>query len=91
MDIKTYYTAPPQEIFEDIKINAIKVWSQYDKPEQREYRDSKIDRIKDLKNIEDNAWYIVAMFDLSNQAKLLTLVKPDTAAMILDALNTGHY
>jgi len=83
MKQEDYYKAPPQEIFEDIKLNAIKIWNTYD--DTYGYRTEKLSRIKDLENIRDNAWYMVAMFDSSNQAELLTMVKPETAKMIIDA------
>ena len=81
-----YYDAPPQEIFDDIKENATKIWNTYS--DEFGYRSEKINRIKDIKNIQDNAWYIVAMFDSNNQAKLLSMVNPETGNMILKA--RGH-
>ena len=78
-----YYTAPSDEIFNDIKENAIKIWDTYDNTYG--YRDEKVDRIKDLKNVSDNAWMMVAMFDYHNQAKLIAMVKPETAKMIKEA------
>lgn len=83
MKQKDYYTAPSQEIFEDIKENAMKIWQGYD--DTYGYATEKINRIKDIKNVQDNAWYIVAMFDSNNQAKLLTMVNTKTADMIIDA------
>jgi ribosome maturation protein Sdo1 len=83
MKQEDYYKAPAQEIFDDIKENAIKIWSTYD--DKFGYRTEKLNRIKDIQNVSDNAWYIVAMFDTNNQAKLLTMVKPKTATMIIDA------
>ena len=83
MKQEDYYKAPPQEIFEDIKKNAIRLWQEYD--DSYGYASSKIGRIKDLKNIGDNAWYMVAMFDQYNQRKLLGMVRPKTAEMIKDA------
>ena len=74
-------TAPPQEVFDDIKKNAIKIWKTYD--DEFGYATKKINAIKDLENIKDNAWFIVAMFDPINQEKLLLKVKPLTAFMIL--------
>lgn len=74
-----YYQAPPQEVFDDIKINAQKIWLTYDNTYG--YADEKLRRI-DIKNVGDNAWYIVAMFDPINQAKLLEMVKPETARLI---------
>jgi len=71
-------------VFNDIKTNAIKVWKTYDNTYG--YVDEKVGRIKDLKNISDNAWTMVAMFDSSNQRKLLALVKPKTAKLIIRAI-----
>lgn len=77
-----FYQAPPQEVFDDIKENAEKIWRTYD--DKYGYVTEKLRRI-DIKNIGDNAWYIVAMFDSQNQAKLLEMVKPETAALIRQA------
>lgn len=76
-----YYKAPSQEIFEDIRANAIQIWFTYD--DTYGYASEKINKIKSLENIRDNAWYIVAMFDMNNQAKLLSMVRPETVEMIL--------
>lgn len=79
-----YYTAPSDEIFNDIKENSIKLWQTYDNTYG--YVDEKVNRIKNIKNVSDNAWFIVAMFDSHNQAKLFTMVKPETAVMIAQAI-----
>jgi len=79
------YKAPKQSIFDDIKKNSIKIWQSYD--DTYGYATEKIDQIKDIKNISDNAWYMVAMFDSNNQDKLISMVKPETAKMILQAIN----
>lgn len=84
MTVKEYYTAPPDEIFIDIKVNALKIWASY-KDSPGGYALDKISRIVDLENHQDNAWYMVAMFDYVNQAKLLSMVNPATADMIRDA------
>jgi len=75
-----YYQAPPDEIFEDIKENALKIWRTYD--DTYGYATEKIDRVKDLKNISGNAWFIVSMFDGVNQERLLSMVRNETAEMI---------
>ena len=75
-----YYTAPSQEVFDDIKENAIKIWQTYD--DTYGYATEKTDRIKDIQNISDNAWYIVAMFDWQNQKKFLEMVKPETKKIL---------
>lgn len=78
-----YYKAPSDEIFDDIKTNAIKIWQTYDNTYG--YQDEKVNRIKDLVNVSDNAWFIVAMFDAPNQEKLISMVKPETGDMIIKA------
>lgn len=81
-----YYKAPDQKIFDDIKKNAMKIWNTYD--DTYGYATDKIDRIENLKNIEDNAWYILAMFDRDNQNKLLDMVQPETRSILEDILNS---
>ncbi len=83
-----YYTAPSQEIFEDIKKNAIKIWNTYGR--EGGYRDEKINRVKDIENIKDNAWYIVAMFDQFNQVKLLTMLEPESAEVLGEILRQSR-
>lgn len=75
-----YYQPPKQAIFEDIKAQAIKIWQKYDNTYG--YVDEKVNRIKDLANVQDNAWHIVAMFDCDNQVKLLKRVNAETEAAI---------
>ena len=69
-------------MFDDIEENAQKIWRTYDN--LHGYATEKLNRI-DINNVSDNAWYIVAMFDAQNQAKLLSMVKPETAEMIRQA------
>jgi hypothetical protein len=83
MKVEDYYKAPPQKVFDEIKQGAIEIWKTYD--DQFGYATEKINQIKDLENISDNAWYIVAMFDSNNQSMLLTKVSVETADMIIDA------
>lgn len=79
MTPQEYYVAPSQEVFDDIKANAEKIWRTYD--DAFGYVTEKLERIN-VENVGDNAWYIVAMFDGENQAKLLNMVKPETAELI---------
>ena len=79
-----YYTAPSDEVFNDIKENAIKLWQTYDNTYG--YVDEKVNRIKDVENVQDNAWFIVSMFDTVNQSKLLNMVKPKTSLLIAKAI-----
>lgn len=65
---KLYYTPPTDERFNELKEKAIEVWTELDS--HPDYLEEKVGRIKDMKNIEDNFMYMVAMFDHINQAKL---------------------
>ncbi len=84
-----YYTAPSDDIFEDIQKCSIFIWSSFDAID--EYKSEKIDRIKDLSNISDNALFIVSMFDIFNQAKLLGLVKDETKNWLGKFLDSNNY
>jgi hypothetical protein len=84
-----YYKAPAQEVFDDIKKNAIKIWKTYDNTYG--YVDEKVGRIEPMQNISDNAWTIVAMFDSDNQAKLLIAVKPATRKILTQLLRENGY
>jgi DNA-binding MltR family transcriptional regulator len=87
-----YYEAPPDEIFEDIKDKAMKLWHIIDTDNDKYgYATEKIRRIKDLHNIKDNTWYIVAMFDHYNIEKLCSMVEDDTCDAIRNMLfQTGN-
>ena len=80
-----YYTPPSQEVFDDIKQASIKVWQSMD--DTYGYTTDKIKRIKDLENVQDNSWYMFAMFDIFNQAKLIDLVSPTTQEKIQEMLD----
>lgn len=85
MTIQEYCTTPPQEIFDEIKAKAIEIWKTYD--DTYEYATNKIKQIEHVSNHKDNTWFIVAMFDQQNQAKLLEMVSDETRAMIEDAMS----
>ena len=82
MNQKDYYKAPPEKVFNEIKEASLKIWMTYD--DTYGYATEKISRIKELTNVSDNAWYMVAMFDSNNQAKLISMVSPETGNMIIN-------
>lgn len=84
MSPEQYYIAPPDDVFAEIKTAALTLWGTYD--DVHGYRTGKINRIADLMNISDNAWYMVAMFDYANQVKLMLMVSEKTRNMIMDAM-----
>ena len=82
MDRKQYYTPPAQEIFDEIKQASIKLWETYDN--EFGYVSEKTEQIKRMTNVEDNTCYIVAMFDIRNQLRLLDLVTGETKVWLKD-------
>lgn len=75
-----YYTAPSQEIFDELKRASINLWNTYD--DTYGYSVEKIKRIRDIENIKDNFMFMFAMFDVYNQRKILDKVSPECAAEI---------
>ncbi len=83
--MEKYYEAPSDEIFEEIKRESIKIWETYDNTYG--YADEKVGRIKDIGNVKDNAMYMVAMFDLRNQSRLLTNISLEAGMFIRERIN----
>lgn len=84
---KLYYTPPTDQQFNEVKEKSIKIWNTYDN--QFGYVDEKVNRIKDIKNIEDNFMYMIAMFDGDNQAKLAQLLTDETRKAVSDRMIDG--
>ncbi len=80
-----YYTAPREELFEEVRAAAMAIWEGYEDP----YRTEKINRINTIKNVSDNFMYIVAMFDMYNQAKLADRISPEAREAIRKRLIAG--
>lgn len=71
----SYYDAPSDEVFNEIKAKAIEIWNTYD--DTYGYASEKINYVKSITNIRDNWGTIVGMFDNTNQHKLLALLSPE--------------
>lgn len=67
--MEDYYTAPSDEVFNEIKEKSIEIWQTYD--DTYGYASEKIDRVESITNVKDNWGTIVGMFDSTNQQKLL--------------------
>lgn len=89
MDQKLYYTAPPQEIFDEVKTACMAIWNGYDN--EFGYVDEKINAIKEIENVGDNFMYMVAMFDVFNQSKLFKLLSPEVKKAIMERLPEGYF
>jgi len=67
---------PSQEIFDEMKTIAIKIWETYDNTYW--YVDEKISYINSLENIGDNAMVMYRMFDHINQRNFRNYTWPST-------------
>lgn len=86
-ETKLYYTAPTDEQFNEVKTEAIKLWSTMgDEPS---YAEEKIGRIKDIVNVSDNFMFIVAMFDQNNQRKLAEKLSDETRGAVAERIKDG--
>lgn len=79
---KLYYTAPTNEVFDEVKKASIELWKTYD--DTHGYASDKIGKISDIKNVSDNLMYMVAMFDSKNQVRLSRMISLEAS----DAIGT---
>lgn len=85
-----YYIAPIDAAFDDMKQACIEVWQQYeDQGGMYDYMEEKLSRIRDIKNIEDNFMYMLAMFDMDNQKKVIEKLKAGTQLDVRERLLAG--
>lgn len=82
-----YYTPPSDAVFEEIKAKAIELWQTFD--DTYGYATAKVNRIKDIENVQDNAMYMVAMFDQDNMANLAKMLSAEARKAIADRLVAG--
>ena len=80
---KLYYTPPTDEVFNDVKNNALSIWESYDNTFG--YVDKKKERTN-IENVGDNFMFIVAQFDLHNRFKLFKMIKDESKNEILKRL-----
>lgn len=87
MTTNLYYQAPSDAAFEDMKKACMDVWSTMGN--DGGYRDEKIGRIKDIKNISDNFMYMFAMFDINNQRRVVSLIEVSTIEDVRERMKAG--
>lgn len=84
---KKYYEAPSDEIFEEVRQKAMKLWDVIDVDgDKYGYATEKKNRIKDIGNVSDNLMYIVAMYDYWNQRKLAKVLSAEARLAISERL-----
>lgn len=87
MGATLYYTPPSDEIFEEVKEAAIRIWMTFD--DTYGYATEKAECVKNLTNISDNVMYIVGMFDLNNQGRLADELGEEARLAIRRRLQSG--
>lgn len=68
-NMKLYYIAPPQEVFQEMKTLSLQLWKELDDPYDSYEKSEQIER---MHNIKDNFMFILAMFDDNNQSIILS-------------------
>lgn len=94
MSAKLYYTPPADIVFEEMRSAAMDVWSKY-KDSPGDYYENKVSRVRDLKNVGDNFMYLFSMFDMHNQAfivsRLSATARKDLRERMIDGGNDALY
>lgn len=80
----SYYDAPSDEIFNEIKQAAIEIWQTYD--DTFGYASEKIGYVNSITNFKDNWGTIVGMFDCHNQQKLLAKLSDEAKRKVSEWL-----
>lgn len=83
-----YYTPPSDELFNEVKENAIALWRTIG-DDKYGYQSQKIEMIQDIGNTKDNFMFMVAMFDIINQRKLSTMISEEACKEIADRMTDG--
>jgi len=88
--IELYYTAPTDEVFEEVKQKAIELWPEVDIDHNKfGYATEKINQIKDIQNVSDNMMYVVAMFNFGNQRLLADKLSEESKKQIRERMIDG--
>lgn len=87
MESELYYTAPKEEIFQELKDCSIEIWSSYN--DEHGYASEKINKIKSMDNYMGNFMHIIGMFDLNNQKKLSEILSEECCDQIIIRMING--
>ena len=82
-----YYEPPTDEQFNEVKDKTTEIWNSY--PDEFGYRSEKLNRIKYTENVGDNVMFLIAMFDIENQAILANKLSAETRKAISDRMIAG--
>lgn len=82
-----YYTSPSEEIFKEMKNSAITEWKTFN--DDYNYSSSKISRIEHLENTGDNFMYMLAMFDIHHQVKVVDRLSKEAKEAVINRIIAG--
>ena len=89
-EAKLYYTAPSDEIFNEVKKASMDLWTErYPEATSPYYAKEKTDRIKDWQNVGDNVMSLVAMFDSENHRLLAEKLSEEARTAIRERMIDG--
>ena len=90
MDGRIYYTAPTDEIFEEVVEAAKKIWMTYD--DTHGYATDKVQTIDSMDNVDNgNFMAIIGMFDTGNQFSLSNELSADAREAIRERMIAGGF
>lgn len=85
-----YYTAPSEEVFEEVKKASMDLWiEEYPEETSPFYAKEKVEQIKGLTNIQDNVMSIIARFDHINMQKLAEKLSPEARQALRERMIDG--
>jgi hypothetical protein len=89
-EAKLYYTAPSDEIFNEVKKASMDLWiERYPEATSPFYAKEKVSEIEPLQNINDNVMSIVARFDSTNMRSLAEKLSPEARQAIRERMIDG--
>ena len=88
--INLYYRPPHEHIFNEVKRKCIEVWKEKIKTgSYPDYISGKVERIKQLDNVEDNMMSMIAMFSPDNMILLAQKLSLESREAIYNRLIDG--
>jgi hypothetical protein len=87
---KLYYSAPSDEIFNEVKQASMELWvERYPEATSPYYAKEKVAGIERLQNVQDNVMSIVARFDSENMRLLANKLSPEARAALRERMVDG--
>lgn len=82
-----YYTAPEDDVFEEVKAKCIELWKiRFPHEYDRSYVEDKTSYILSVQNIKDNMLSLISMFDTENRTLLAEMLSEKARREIRERL-----